>query len=72
MDQIGPIPVQLNLSGYPNPDEVIGWATAARQENGCTQIVIDLDAEASVKLDNLASVFELKALGFAGIRRTES
>lgn len=68
----GPLPVHLNLAGYPNPREVIGWANIYRKVDGTMRIDISLDEEASSKLTNLAEVFELKALGFAGIKRMPS
>lgn len=64
----GPLPVHLNLSSLSH-DEVIGWARGSRNEDGTTRITIDLDQDASDKLTNLAEVFELKALGFAGIKK---
>lgn len=63
-----PIPVHMNLSSALHGFEhVIGWARATRQY-GTIRITIDLDEEASSKLNELASMFELKALGFAGIK----
>lgn len=49
---------------------VIGWATAYRDtETYATRIEISLSEEASLQLMDLESVFDLKAIGFAGIMR---
>lgn len=61
------LPVELNLG---QPEQIIGWASASRDpETGKIAIEIILDEVASVKLENLAEVFELKAIGFAGVKR---
>lgn len=65
------LPVQLNLSMTGDPREHIGWASAEKREDGTTKIEIVLDPETSKHLENLAEVFDLKAIGFAGIQRKE-
>jgi len=61
------LPVELNLG---QPEQIIGWASASRDpETGKTTIEIVLDEVASEKLMNLVEVFELKAVGFAGVKR---
>lgn len=63
-----PLPVHMNLGGSLRGfEDVIGWATATSDEGKIT-ITIDLDEAASLKLHELAAIFELKALGFAGIK----
>lgn len=63
-----PLPVHMNLGGSLHGfEDVIGWATASYVD-GRISITIDLDQEASSKLHDLAAIFELKALGFAGIK----
>lgn len=71
------LPVTLNVGfperiGGPGSDTtIIGWSSAFRNKNdGRSTIVIALDPEASEKLKNLAEVFELKAIGFAGLKRS--
>lgn len=67
---VGPIPMHLNLgSDFKDPESVIGWARGYRKSDGTTHIAIQLDKEASEKLVDLAAVFELKAIGFAGFKR---
>lgn len=65
-----PLPVHMNLGSYPGDhiQDVIGWAKATREEDGKIQLVIDLDEAVSARLNDLAAIFELKALGFAGIK----
>ena len=61
------LPVELNLG---QNDQIVGWANATRDpESRWTTITIILDAQSSDKLGNLAEVFDLKAIGFAGIKR---
>jgi hypothetical protein len=70
------LPITLNL-GFPqalggagSDTAVIGRAYAYRtKDDGCTTIIMNLDADASEMLKNLVEVFELKALGFAGMKR---
>lgn len=63
-----PLPVHMNLGGSLHGiEDVIGWASAT-SDNGKITIRIDLDEESSSKLHDLAAIFELKALGFAGIK----
>lgn len=66
---VGPLPMHVNLGGWDNLESVIGWARGYRKSDGTTHIAIQLDEEASKRLANLAEVFELKAVGFAGIAR---
>lgn len=70
------LPVTLNVGfpasmGGPGLDTtVIGWSHAYRnKKDGCTTIVMSLDPEASEKLQNFAEVFDIKAIGFAGLKR---
>lgn len=72
------LPVTLNVGfptslGGPGLDTtVIGWSSAYRNKgDGRSTIVIALDPEASEMLKDLAGVFDLKAIGFAGIKRRE-
>jgi hypothetical protein len=70
------LPVTLNVGfpsslGGPGRDTtIIGWSNAYRnKDDGRTTIVISLDPEASEKLKDLAQVFDIKAIGFAGIKK---
>jgi|tagenome__1003787_1003787.scaffolds.fasta_scaffold20583422_1 hypothetical protein len=70
------LPITLNVGfperlGGPGSDTtVIGWAYAYRSKHdGHTTIIMNLNSEASDKLQNLSEVFDLKALGFAGLKR---
>lgn len=47
----------------------IGWAKITRDSEGRNKIEITLDEETSAKLGNMIDVFDLKAVGFAGIKR---
>lgn len=71
------LPVTLNVGfpehlGGPGSDTtIIGWSSAYRNKgDGRSTIVIALDPEASEKLKDLVQVFDLKAIGFAGIKRS--
>lgn len=63
------LPMQVNLSMPGDPRDTIGRATAIRKEDGSSTIEIKLDAEATKRLTDLQSVFELWSIGFAGIKR---
>lgn len=64
------LPMFLNLGDWPATGMPIGWASGFRNmETGATRIEIKLDRENSDILDNLQTIAELKALGFAGIMR---
>lgn len=54
--------------GWPQRDNtIIGWANAWRnKEDGTSTIVIGLDEEPTRMLGDLAEVFQLYSLGFAG------
>lgn len=67
------LPVYLNLADSRNsPLSAIGIASAVRDpKSGQTNIIITLDEKTSDKLANLAEVFDLKAIGFAGIKKRE-
>lgn len=70
------LPITVNVGfpsalGGPGQDTtIIGWSVAYRaKDTGRTTIVMSLDPEASQMLGDLVQVFDLKALGFAGIKR---
>lgn len=63
------LPMQVNLSMPADPRDAIGSATATRNEDGSSTIEIKLDADATRRLTDLQSVFELWSIGFAGIKR---
>jgi len=70
------LPVTLNVGfptalGGPGSDTtVIGRAYAYRtKDDGQTTIILTLDPEASEQFKKLEEIFELKALGFAGIKK---
>lgn len=67
-----------NLPMYVNLAEVgvlhgfqshIGWAKVIRTAEGQNKIEILLDKQTSELLGNMVEVFDLKAVGFAGIKR---
>jgi hypothetical protein len=62
------LPMYLNLGDLHNWDSQIGWAKVVRDFEGRHRIEITLDKEASAKLGNMVDVFDLKAIGFAGIK----
>ncbi len=61
----------LNLGDLHHWDSRIGSAKVVRDFHGRNRIEITLDEEASVKLGNMVDVFDLKAIGFAGIKHPE-
>ena len=70
------LPVTLNVGfpqtlGGPGSDTtIIGRAFAYRnKDDGCTTIIITLDPDPSEMFKNLEEVFELKTLGFAGMKK---
>jgi len=65
------LPMHLNLAdAFGSPMDAIGWAKALQNPvTRKTTLVIELDELTSEKLANLAEVFDLKAIGFAGIKR---
>lgn len=65
----GPLPVHLNLSSYPDQQDVIGWANIYRTSGGRIRIKLDFEPDAAIKFNSLYEIFQLKALGFAGILR---
>lgn len=61
------IPVELNLG---QPHEVVGFATATKDlDSGEITLEILLTGMASVTLEQLVEIFEIKAIGFAGVKR---
>lgn len=63
------LPVQLNLGPMSTLD-TMGWAKGYREvETGKTVLEITLNEDAAHALGDLVEVFELKAIGFAGIKR---
>jgi len=65
----GPMEMLVNLADFGNPYGVIGYATVYSTNIECTRISILLDKEASRLFGNMVDVFELKAIGFAGVKR---
>lgn len=64
------LPMCLNLGDLGSLETLIGYAKVTRNsETGLSQIEISLDKETSDKLGNMVDVFELKAIGFAGIKK---
>lgn len=65
------LPMYVNLGDIGNWSSQIGHARVTRDpETGRNKIEITLDEETSAKLGNMVDVFDLKAIGFAGIKRT--
>lgn len=61
------IPVEMNLG---QPEQIIGWASATKHpESGQIIIELVLDEIASGKLETLVEMLEIRAIGFAGIKR---
>lgn len=64
------LPMTLNLGMPQRGDNYIGIAEAERdEETGETHLHIRIDPETSERLGDLIEVFELKAIGFAGVAR---
>jgi hypothetical protein len=63
------LPMHLNLGDISNWHSHIGWAKVVHDtETGRSTIEISLDEESSKELGNMVEVFDLKAIGFAGIK----
>jgi hypothetical protein len=62
------VPVELNLG---QPEKVVGVATLSKDlDSGRISIEIELFDDAGIKkLEDLVDIFEIKAIGFAGIKR---
>lgn len=65
----GPLPMLLNLGDFGRGQEMLGHAFVYQSTDGRKRIEIVLTLEASEALANLAEVFELKGVGFAGVER---
>lgn len=66
----GPIPMLLNLGDdFVAGNNGVGWATVYENPSGGKRIVITMDEHTSNRLGELIEVFELKAVGFAGVKR---
>lgn len=67
----GNLPMHLNLSDdFRNPTSSIGWASVYRNKlTRLIRIEIQLDQEATQSLTNLAEIFDLLAIGFAGYKK---
>lgn len=64
------LPMHLNLGDHHRLESHIGWSDAFRDtETGEIRIEIRLDAKTSEQLKALHEVWDLKAIGFAGIAR---
>jgi hypothetical protein len=64
------LPMHLNLGDFGMWESHIGWARVVHDtETGQNTIEISLDKESSAKLGNMVDVFDLKAIGFAGIKK---
>jgi hypothetical protein len=65
------LPFQLNL-GPESTLNTMGWAKGYRdKETGETVLEIALNEDAAIGLDQLVEVYELKAIGFAGIKKRQ-
>jgi hypothetical protein len=63
------LPLQLNL-GPMSTQDCMGWAKGYKEiESGNTIIEIVLNEDAAKGLQDLVEVFQLYAIGFAGIKR---
>lgn len=61
------IPVELNLG---QPEQIIGQASVTRNsDTGEATIEIVLDLRGSDLLSHMVDIFEIKAIGFAGVKR---
>lgn len=64
------LPMHLNLGDF-DVRSHIGWAEAVRDvHTGEVRLAIRLSGEASEKLGDLTKVFDLKAIGFAGYKKS--
>lgn len=61
------IPVELNLG---QPEQIVGLASATKDlDTGQITLEIVLDGMATITLEKLVDIFEIKAIGFAGVKR---
>lgn len=62
------IPVELNLG---QPEQIVGWASIVKDldKNQITIAIVLLDDSGITKLEDVVSIFDIKAIGFAGIKR---
>lgn len=66
----GPMPMVINLGEFfSDPTGAIGYATVYKMNDGRKRISILLTAEASESLGKMINVFDLKGIGFAGIKK---
>lgn len=65
----GPMHMLLNLGDYGNPEAMIGHAIIYQMLNGRKRIEIILDKDTSEALTDLTNLFDLKGIGFAGVKR---
>lgn len=63
------LPMLVNLGDIRDWQSYIGTAKVTRDAEGRNKIEITLNEEASAKLGNMVEAFDLKAIGFAGIKR---
>lgn len=63
------LPMYINLVDIDHWNSVIGWAKVVHDtETSQSTIEISLDDRSSALLGNMVEVFDLKAIGFAGIK----
>lgn len=68
----GPMPMVVNLGEFfSDPAGAIGHATVYQMNDGRKRISILLGSEASEALGSMIDIFELKGIGFAGIKKTK-
>lgn len=66
----GPMPMVVNLGEFfSDPAGTIGYATVYEMHDGRKRISILLSAEASEGLGNMMDIFDLRGIGFAGIKK---
>lgn len=63
------LPMYVNLGMIDSWNSQIGTAKILRTPEGQNKIEIILDETSSKQLGNMVEAFELRAIGFAGIKR---
>lgn len=64
------LPMYVNLGDIGSWQSVIGWAQVTHDtETRLSTIKISLDEESSKVLGSMVEAFDLKAIGFAGIKK---
>ncbi len=68
----GPLPMLLNLGDFGSPaEDMIGWTYIYELDDGRKKLSVILDEKTSKAFTSFTDIFELKGIGFAGVKRRE-